>query len=171
MRQDADQPEHADARNQTIMIGPNMRPIRPVPWRCSANNPTRITTTSGSTYGVIEGNGSFRPSSALSTEIAGVIAPSPYSKAAPSRPRAMTPARSRCRSPSRDNNARMPPSPSLSARMTRAAYLTDVVMSSVQTISDNMPRAPTASVPIAGVCTVGRGDRMAAVAMTEASRP
>src|SRR5262249_58714513 len=41
--------------------------------------------------------------------------------------------------PSNDISARMPPSPSLSARITIATYLIEVVMTSVHTISDSMP--------------------------------
>jgi hypothetical protein len=91
-------------------------------------------------YGAKVGIGVLMPSSALNTEMAGVMAPSPYSNAAPRIPMATTPARP-CAMPSSDINARIPPSPSLSARMTIATYLTDVVMISVQTISDSMPRA------------------------------
>ena len=48
-------------------------------------------------------------------------------------------ARSPCLMPRSDISARIPPSPSLSARMTTATYLSEVVISSVQTISDSMP--------------------------------
>ena len=37
------------------------------------------------------------------------------------------------------SNAMIPPSPRLSARITNATYLTDTIMMSAQTISDNMP--------------------------------
>jgi hypothetical protein len=43
--------------------------------------------------------------------------------------------------PSNDISARMPPSPSLSARITIATYLIDVVMTSVHMISDSIPSA------------------------------
>ncbi len=56
-------------------------------------------------------------------------------------PMAITPVRSPCLMPSSDISARIPPSPSLSARMTMATYLTEVVMISVHTISDSMPSA------------------------------
>ena len=49
--------------------------------------------------------------------------------------------------PSSDINARMPPSPSLSARITTATYLIEVVISSVHTISDNMPIATSGVAP------------------------
>ena len=56
-------------------------------------------------------------------------------------PSAMTNVRSPRLMPSSDIKAKIPPSPSLSARMTMATYLIDVVMMSVQTISDSMPSA------------------------------
>jgi len=56
-------------------------------------------------------------------------------------PIAITAARSTCFMPSSDISARMPPSPSLSARITIATYLIDVVMTGVQTMSDRMPSA------------------------------
>src|SRR5262249_10085076 len=48
-------------------------------------------------------------------------------------PSAITKGRSPCLMPISDINARMPPSPSLSARITIATYFTEVVMISVQT--------------------------------------
>lgn len=51
----------------------------------------------------------------------------------------MTPARP-CAIPSGDINARIPPSPSLSARM-NATHMTDVVIIGVQTINDSISRA------------------------------
>ena len=48
----------------------------------------------------------------------------------------------------------MPPSPSLSARMTRATYLIDMVMISVQTISDRIPSATSGGEPPAHSSTV-----------------
>ena len=47
--------------------------------------------------------------------------------------------------PMRDIKARMPPSPRLSARITNRQYLIEIVMMSVQTISDSVPRAPAAT--------------------------
>ena len=48
-----------------------------VPNRCAANSPMRITTAMGITNGLNDAVTSFNPSSALSTEIAGVMTPSP----------------------------------------------------------------------------------------------
>ena len=51
--------------------------MRAVPSGWTANSTSRMTTASGSTYGVSVGVARLSPSSAESTEIAGVIAPSP----------------------------------------------------------------------------------------------
>ena len=59
------------------MTGPKMAPTKPVPRRCTRNSPTRIVTVIGTTTGSSWGASSFKPSTALSTEIAGVITPSP----------------------------------------------------------------------------------------------
>ena len=73
----------------------------------------------------------FRPSMAPRTVIAGVIMPSPYSSAAPKMPSGMRIDRL---SPAvRSTNAvsaRMPPSPSLSARNTTATYFSETTISS-----------------------------------------
>ncbi len=65
------------AANQINMTGPNILPMLAVPRGCSANNATSTNTVAGSTYGSNAGIARWRPSSAESTEIAGVIAPSP----------------------------------------------------------------------------------------------
>ena len=65
------------ATNQNVMIGPNRRPMRAVPWGCRQNNAINTKTDSGNTYGANSGTGVLIPSSALSTDIAGVMAPSP----------------------------------------------------------------------------------------------
>ncbi len=59
----------------------------------------------------------------------------------------ITATRSPCLMPRSDISARMPPSPSLSARMTTATYLIEVVIRSVQMISDSMPIATSAVAP------------------------
>ena len=69
---------------------------------------------------------------------------------------AMTPTRSPCLMPSSDINARIPPSPSLSARMTTATYLNEVVINKVQMISDNMPTATAGVAPPAQSSAVFR---------------
>ena len=59
------------------MTGPKILPMKPAPFFCIRNSPIRMTTVSGTTAGASDGASTFRPSIALSTEIAGVIAPSP----------------------------------------------------------------------------------------------
>jgi hypothetical protein len=70
-------PMTASAANQTIMTGPNQRPMPAVPWRCTLYRPTSTTMVSGTTYFSRPGVATSRPSIAPSTEIAGVITLSP----------------------------------------------------------------------------------------------
>ncbi len=69
--------------NHSARMGPNATPTRPDPCGCIANSATRISTVSGTIYGWKAGVTSSSPSTALSTEMAGVIKPSPYSMAVP----------------------------------------------------------------------------------------
>ena len=64
-------------RNQTRVIGPKRTEIRPVPLLCIQNRATRIATVIGMTQASKCGATSSMPSTAESTEIAGVIAASP----------------------------------------------------------------------------------------------
>ena len=98
------------------------------------------------------------PSTADRTEMAGVIIPSPYNRAAPKRPRktSVTVLRGAVCFARRDTsaiNASTPPSPSLSARMTNRRYLTEMTRSNDQTTSDSKPRmlGAVASTPWGGV--------------------
>ena len=111
--------------NQAIITGPNRRPTAAVPWRCTANSATMITAVIGTIQLSNSGSMTLMPSTADSTEIAGVIMLSPKNSAAPKRPsvvNAMT-VRRRCAPPPQRRSsvmsAMMPPSPSLSARITR----------------------------------------------------
>jgi hypothetical protein len=83
------------------------------------------------------------PSTAASTEMAGVITPSPYKRAAPNRPTRtnshLRPLTSRSLPVARADRARMPPSPSLSARITRPRYLVLITMISDQNITERRP--------------------------------
>ena len=63
--------------NQTKVIGPNQRPTPAVPTRCTANSPTSTPSAIGTTSGSKAGVATFKPSMALSTEIAGVSRQSP----------------------------------------------------------------------------------------------
>ena len=63
--------------NHTIITGPNTREIRSVPRRCTRKSTTRIVTATGITHDSNAVVATSKPSTALSTEIAGVIRPSP----------------------------------------------------------------------------------------------
>ena len=63
--------------NQTSMTGPKALPMRAVPCGWIANKASRIAAAAGSTTVCSDGAICSMPSSADSTEIAGVIAPSP----------------------------------------------------------------------------------------------
>ena len=58
------------------MIGPNSRPTRSVPRRWIANSTTTMSSVTGTTARVMSGSSSSRPSTAPSTEIAGVMSAS-----------------------------------------------------------------------------------------------
>jgi hypothetical protein len=64
-------------QNHSSITGPKARPIFSVPKRCEANNAISTTSAMGMMYGLNDAVTALRPSSALSTEIAGVITPSP----------------------------------------------------------------------------------------------
>ncbi len=127
------------------MIGPNMAPMVAVPRRWMLNRPTKIRAAIGTTKDSRWGAAISRPSTAESTEIAGVIIPSPYSRAVPNSPRRTRPQRTRefrdwAEGRINEVSARIPPSPSLSARSTKARYLRDTTMISDHTISEITPR-------------------------------
>src|SRR3974390_96701 len=87
------------------------------------------------------------------TDMAGVIAASPYTSAAPNRAtnmmRGFRPQSILRRSAI---NARMPPSPLLSTRNAMVTYFTDVTIISVHRISDNEPRIAAGSErPVAAI--------------------
>src|SRR4051794_40962333 len=70
-------PDTASTVNQTPITGPNSRPTAPVPKRWIANRNVMITSVIGTTSDSSDGAATLRPSTADSTEIAGVIIPSP----------------------------------------------------------------------------------------------
>jgi hypothetical protein len=137
-------PKAPIAVNHTIITGPNALPTTAEPNRCEANRITMMTTVMGTTQSCNDGSTIFTPSTAESTEIAGVIMLSPKKSAAPKIPR---PARvSFVRRPPgtpprriRVMSAMIPPSPSLSARITSSTYLTVTTMVTDQTMSDTNP--------------------------------
>ena len=103
-----------------------------------------MTTARGTTQCDNAGAAKLTPSTADSTEIAGVIMPSPYRSAVPNKP-ITTKTRRRGRLfvvRGRINavRARIPPSPWLSARMTRSRYLMVTTITRDQTIKDSTPK-------------------------------
>ena len=70
-------------KNQTSMIGPNRSPTFPVPNRWIAKRISSTTTERGMMKRDASGECEERPSSAESTEMAGVMIPSPNRSAAP----------------------------------------------------------------------------------------
>jgi hypothetical protein len=63
--------------NQTSVVGPKTLPMPAVPRFWTTKSPTRTATVSGRTTGFAADVATSRPSMALSTEIAGVMTPSP----------------------------------------------------------------------------------------------
>jgi hypothetical protein len=111
------------APNHTSMTGPNTRPTAPEPRRWTMKRTKMIAAVIGTTRFSSDGWATFNPSTADSTEIAGVIMLSPKKSDAPKmpspastivvrRPPGIRPRRIRV------IRAMMPPSPSLSARIT-----------------------------------------------------
>ena len=72
-----DTPRIASTANQTMVIGPKNLPIPAVPCFCRANRPSKMTSVAGITAWVKAGEMTSRPSTADSTEMAGVMTPSP----------------------------------------------------------------------------------------------
>ncbi len=70
-------PAMASTPNHSAMTGPNARPTTPVPKRWIANRATMMTRVAGTTTLSKPSSMTFRPSTADSTEMAGVIIPSP----------------------------------------------------------------------------------------------
>ena len=117
-------PQAPITMNQRAITGPNSLPTQPVPSRCSRNRPIRITAVMGSTMLPTDGAATCTPSIAESTEMAGVIMLSPKNSDAPNTPSAarISATRRLLGAPRRRISvisAMIPPSPSLSARMTR----------------------------------------------------
>ena len=63
--------------NQSSVIGPNQRPTPAVPKCWTANSATSTPSAIGTTSGCSAGVATLRPSTALSTEMAGVSRQSP----------------------------------------------------------------------------------------------
>ena len=116
-------PRAPSTTNQMTMTGPNSRPTAPVPSRWTRNRARMIATVIGMTRLDTDGAATLTPSMADRTEIAGVIMLSPKNSEAPNSPRTASTilARRPPGTPRRrisEIRAMIPPSPSLSARMT-----------------------------------------------------
>jgi hypothetical protein len=135
-------PAAAIVANQTSETGPNQEPMRVVPPRWTRKSAIKITSAIGQISGEVPGMATSRPSIADSTEMAGVIIPSPYRSAVPAS--ATTKAirakrgelKLRCTSAM---SASTPPSPLLSARRTKVRYFAVTVSISAQKMSDRTP--------------------------------
>ena len=117
-------------------------PAVPRFWR--RNSAISTPQVRGTTNGLAAPVAISKPSTADSTEIAGVMTPSPYSSAAPMIAPQKTAERTRlgsfAREPAiRPSSAKMPPSPRLSARRMNPTYLTVTTMVSDQKIRDTTP--------------------------------
>ena len=117
-------PQAPIAVNQAIITGPKNRPTTAVPCRWTRKSPTMITAVIGTTHASRPGSMTLSPSTADKTDIAGVIIESPKNSAAPNNPSAArnhVVRRPRVPVPRRSSviSAMMPPSPWLSARITR----------------------------------------------------
>ena len=138
-----DRPRSASVANHATMIGPNTLPTVPVPRFCTINNPSKITMAIGITQELNAGETSSSPSTALNTEMAGVMIPSPYKSAVPKIPRATRRPALAATGPrfgmTSAVNARMPPSPLLSARITKSKYLMEMMMTKAQKASEQIP--------------------------------
>jgi hypothetical protein len=70
-------PPTARTVNHNAITGPNSRPTASVPKRWIANSPVNTASAIGTTSDSSAGVATLSPSTADSTEIAGVIIPSP----------------------------------------------------------------------------------------------
>ena len=142
-------PTSPSARNQTAVTGPNTFDTPPVPNRCTLNTPMMSTTVIGTIHRLRSGATICSPSTADSTEIAGVMMASPKNMAAPMTPAAtmMRGALAKPLAASAISDS-VPPSPLLSARMTKKMYLTVTVIVTAQTMSDSSPSTSVSAVAV-----------------------
>ncbi len=135
--------------NHRIITGPNSLPTLAGPRFWMMNSSASTAKVTGMMARSNCGLRTSSPSTALNTEIAGVISASQKKNAVPANAspiaifdQALPVTRRRC---ARANSARMPPSESLSARIMMVTYL--IVTDNVrhQKISDNTPNTPSAS--------------------------
>src|SRR6266568_5836492 len=133
------------AVNHTLMTGPNIRPTAPVPSRCTRNRPTMIAAVIGTTRPATDGAATLTPSTDDRTDMAGVITLSPKNSEAPKTPSTASTTLVR-RPPGTPRlrikvmSAMIPPSPSLSARITSKTYVTVTMIVTDQKISEMIPK-------------------------------
>ena len=129
--------------NQTIMIGPKILPMPLVPRCCTRNSAIRMTTVIGTMNGFEDvgrdAEAFDRAQHRDRRRDHAVAVEQRRAEQADRDQRAAVGAAGPARATSA-TSARMPPSPSLSARITNSTYLIDTVMISDQTISDSTPR-------------------------------
>ncbi|MEY5060002.1 MAG: hypothetical protein RJA51_1749 [Actinomycetota bacterium] len=70
-------PSSAIVANHTSITGPNTLPTAPVPRFCTMKRPVMMAMAMGTTHDSNDDETFSRPSTAESTEIAGVMTPSP----------------------------------------------------------------------------------------------
>ena len=128
-------------------------PTVPVPRFWIQNSAVRIAAVVGITAGPKCGAMIFMPSTALNTEIAGVIMLSPKNSAAAKIPSTPTIHTRRLEFLSASeisaSRARLPPSPRLSARMIKVTYLSVTSIMIAQKINDSTPSTRSSSRPSA----------------------
>ncbi len=133
----------ASVANHSSMTGPNSAPTLAVPRFCTKKRRNSTSSATGMTKGLSTGVATSRPSTAESTEIAGVTMPSPKNIAAPRMPTIMIQRSWRglplASASASAMSAMMPPSPRLSARMMKVTYFTATTTSSAHRISERMP--------------------------------
>ena len=129
--------------NHTDITGPNSLPTRVVPWRWKKKSAASTASVPGTTQLCSAGAATVRPSTAPSTEIAGVMTPSPKKIEVPKMPRKSSLRRSFGRSrtacEASASIAIRPPSPLLSARRMSTTYLRETTIVSVQNTSESTP--------------------------------
>ncbi len=136
--------------NHSTITGPNTVLTRAVPKRWKKKRPMMMITVIGTTQLASCGSTTSTPSTADRTEIAGVMIASPKNSAAPITPIAtIQPVRLVKVERTSDISDSTPPSPLLSARVTKNTYLIDTVMVSAQAIRDSSPKtSPVTSRPL-----------------------
>ncbi len=133
-------PSAALTMKNSAMIGLKNAATPAVPRLWAMNSRMRMTTVAGNTNGASSASTCLSPSSAESTEMAGVIIASPQNSAAPATPMrkaAVVGLPSAVWASAFSD--RMPPSPLLSACIRNSTYLPVTTISSAQTISDTTP--------------------------------